>query len=141
MLHVTRTIIIPEREIQLRFIRASGPGGQNVNKVASAVQLRFDVGRSSSLPEDVRQRLLKIAARQITTNGVLIIKADRFRTQQRNRQDAIDRLIAWVRKASVRPTRRRKTQPTAASKIRHRQAKTHRSAIKRLRTTKPQIDP
>ena len=140
MLHVTRTITIPEHEVQLRFVRASGPGGQNVNKVASAVQLRFDVRRSPSLPDDVRERLLNLPGRQITTQGVLIIKAGRFRTQERNRQDAIDRLVAWIRKAAVRPTRRHKTKPTLASKHRRRESKTRRSAIKRLRTSKPDHD-
>ncbi len=133
MICVTRTISIDEGEIREEFIRASGPGGQNVNKVATAVQLRFDVSRSTSLPDDVRQRLIRLAGRRITTDGVLIIEARRFRTQQRNRQDAIDRLIELVRKAAKRPKPRRKTKPTLASKKRRMETKRRRSDTKRTR--------
>ena len=114
MIQVTPAIAIDEGEIQEEFIRASGPGGQNVNKVATAVQLRFDVAHSPSLPDDVRQRLVRLAGRRMTEEGVLIIEARRFRTQARNRQDAVDRLVALIRKAAEKPISRRKTSPTAA---------------------------
>lgn len=133
MIQITPAIAIDEGEIQEEFIRASGPGGQNVNKVATAVQLRFDVAHSPSLPDDVRQRLVRLAGQRMTDEGVLIIEARRFRTQARNRQDAVDRLVALIRKAAKKPRPRRKTRPTPASKKQRLEAKRHRGEIKRLR--------
>ena len=133
MIYITPAIKIDKNEIKLQFIRASGPGGQNVNKVATAVQLRFDVKNSSSLPEGVRIRLVRLAGRRITENGVLIIEAKRFRKQEQNRQDAIDRLVKLIRKASEKPKTRIKTRQTRASKERLLAAKRHRSKIKRMR--------
>lgn len=112
MIQITPTIAIHESEIQLEFRRASKPGGQKVDKVATAVQLRFEVANSPSLPDDVRERLVHLAGRRITQDGVLIIKAERFRTQDRNREDAIERLIKLIRKATVQPKARRRTRPT-----------------------------
>jgi len=109
MIHITDAIAIEEREVEESFIRAAGPGGQNVNKVATAVQLRFDVRRSPSLPEDVRACLVKLAGRRLTQEGVLVITAQRCRTQNRNRQDALERLVALLRRAAARPTPRRPT--------------------------------
>jgi len=133
MIYITPTIAIDESEIKQEFIRASGPGGQNVNKVSTAVQLRFNVARSPSLPDDIRKRLAHLAGRKITEDGVLIIHAQRFRTQERNRQDAFDRLVKLIRKASERPKVRRKTRPTLQSKRRRLEAKHHRSEAKRMR--------
>ncbi len=133
MISVTPFIAIDEDEIILDFIRASGPGGQNVNKVATAVQLRFDVKHSPNLPDDVRARLVSYAGRRMTDDGVLIIEAKRFRTQDRNRQDALDRLISLVRKAAKKPTPRIQTRPSTASKKRKLAAKRHRSRIKQMR--------
>ena len=133
MIYITRTIAIDEREIQQEFIRSSGPGGQNVNKVATAVQLRFDVRNSPSLPDDVRERLVRLAGRRFTEDGLLIIDARRFRTQERNRQDAIDRLVELIRKASEKPKPRRKTRPTLASKRRRLETKRRRGKTKRTR--------
>ena len=137
MIRVTRTISIDEGEIREEFIRASGPGGQNVNKVATAVQLRFDVERSPSLPDDIRERLIRLAGRRMTTDGVLIIEARRYRTQQRNRQDARDRLIELIRKAVKKPKPRRKTKPTLASKKRRMETKHRQSQTKRMRGVVP----
>ena len=137
MIQVTPDIAIDESEIQLEFIRASKPGGQKVNKVATAVQLRFDVGNSPSLPEDVRERLVHLAGRRITQDGVLIIRAQRFRTQDRNRQDAIDRLIKLIRKAAEESEPRRRTRPTLASKRRRLEDKRRRGEKKRARRPVP----
>jgi ribosome-associated protein len=131
--HITPTIAIAESEIQYEFVRASGPGGQNVNKVATAVQMRFDVGNSPALPNDVRERLIHLAGRRITEDGILIIDARRFRTQERNRQDAIDRLVELIRKAAERPKLRRKTGPTLASKRRRLKSKRRHGETKRMR--------
>ncbi len=133
MIQVTPTIAIEENEVHEEFVRASGPGGQNVNKVATAVQLRFDVANSPSLPGDVRQRLLALARNRISEEGVLIIDAQRFRTQGANRQDAIDRLVELIREAAEEPRVRRKTRPTLGSKARRLAAKGLRAATKRLR--------
>jgi ribosome-associated protein len=133
MIRITPTIAIPERELEERFIRAAGPGGQNVNKVATAVQLRFDVARSPSLPPAVRSRLQRLAGRRMTTDGVLIIDARRYRTQERNRQDALDRLVALVRNAAQPPKPRKPTRPSLASKQRRLQSKRQRAETKRGR--------
>ena len=140
MIPVTDDIVLHEREIEENFVRASGPGGQNVNKVASAVQLRFDVRNSRSLPDEVAVRLMKLAGSRLTQDGVLVIMAQRFRSQEQNRQDALDRLIELIRRAAVRPTPRRKTRPTLASKQRRLERKGRRSRIKSLRTAKPLPD-
>jgi len=137
MIHITPSIAIDESEIQLEFIRASKPGGQKVNKVATAVQLRFDVGNSPSLPDDVRERLMRLGGRRMTQDGVLVIKAQRFRTQDRNREDAIDRLIELIRKAAERPQPRRRTRPTRASKRRRLESKRRRGETKRIRRSVP----
>ncbi len=133
MIHITSTITIDESEIQEYFIRASGPGGQNVNKVATAVQLRFDVANSRSLPEEVRIRLISLGGNRITEDGILFIDARRFRTQERNREDATDRLVELIRNAAQRPKIRRMTRPTLASKIRRLENKRRGAESKRLR--------
>ena len=133
MPRITRNIVIPDDEISLEFVRASGPGGQNVNKVSMAVQLRFDAAGTESLAPEVKERLLKIAGNRATDEGVVIIEAKRFRSQEKNRKDAIDRLTEMVRKAAVKPTPRRKTRPTAASREKRLSQKKRRSEVKRLR--------
>ncbi|GEO97764.1 alternative ribosome rescue aminoacyl-tRNA hydrolase ArfB [Methylobacterium haplocladii] len=132
-LQCTPQIAIDEGELEENFVRASGPGGQNVNKVASAVQLRFDVRRSPSLPNAVALRLMKLAGRRLTDDGVIVIDARQHRTQERNRADARERLAALVAEASVPPKPRRPTQPTLASKTRRLETKSRRGAVKRLR--------
>lgn len=133
MIQVTDTIAIQENEIQFDFVRSSGPGGQNVNKVATAVQLRFDIVKAKSLPEDVRNRLKDLAGKRLTEDGVLIIHARRFRTQERNRRDAIERLIELIQKAAVKPKVRRKTKPSQATKEQRLADKRRLSEKKRLR--------
>lgn len=140
MIHVTNDIALGENEIVEQFIRSSGPGGQNVNKVATAVQLRFDVARSPNLPEPVRQRLKRLAGRRLTGDGVLIIDARRYRTREQNRRDALDRLIALVRKAAIAPTPRKATRPTAASRHRRLEGKQRHGILKRGRRRVRDVD-
>jgi ribosome-associated protein len=140
MIRITRTIVLDEREIEESFIRASGPGGQNVNKLSTAVQLRFDARHSPNLPPDVRTRLAAIAGRKLTKEGVLIITAQRHRTQERNRAEALERLVEILRKAAVPPVPRRATAPTRASRRRRLEGKARRAALKSLRSSRPQTD-
>ena len=133
MIKITPSLSINEDELHEDFVRSSGPGGQNVNKVSTAVQLRFDVAHSPSLPEDVRTRLIKLCGNRITLEGVLIIEAQRFRSQVRNRQDAQDRLVELIRTATEKPKPRKKTKPTFASKLRRLDSKKKRGQSKRLR--------
>ncbi|HVY57230.1 MAG TPA: alternative ribosome rescue aminoacyl-tRNA hydrolase ArfB [Xanthobacteraceae bacterium] len=140
MIRVTRSIAIDEREVMESFVRASGPGGQNVNKLATAVQLRFDVRNSPSLPDDVRARLERLAGRRLTREGVLVITAQRHRTQERNRADALERLLELIREAAVRPVPRRPTRPTLASRKRRLDSKRRRATVKGLRQRKPAFD-
>jgi ribosome-associated protein len=139
MIRVTDTIAINEMELAETFIKASGPGGQNVNKVSTAVQLRFDVRRSPSLPEAVKDRLEKLAGARLTRDGVIVIQAQRFRTLERNRKDALERLVALIARAAVAPKRRRPTRPTAAAKERRLESKTKRSLAK-SRRGRPMFD-
>ena len=133
MLEITPSFFIDERELQFNYIRASGPGGQNVNKVATAVQLRFDV-HGSALPDDVKTRLLALAGQRMTNEGILLIEAKRFRTQDQNRADALERFVELVRRSFVKPKPRRKTRPSAASKENRLKAKKVRGEHKRLRS-------
>lgn len=133
MIWITEDIVVDDREIQEEFVRASGPGGQNVNRVATAVKLRFDVAHSPSLPVDVKKRLLQLGGRRITKDGVLIIDARRHRTQEKNRQDALDRLVELIRKAAVKPRTRRRAGAPPGSKERRLQNKRRRAEIKRQR--------
>ncbi len=132
-MRVSDEIEIDESELEESFVRASGPGGQNVNKVSSAVQLRFDVRRSRALPDAVAVRLMKLAGRRLTAEGVLVISAERFRDQERNRADARERLAALIREAEVPPKPRRATRPTKASKERRLEGKSKRGAVKAMR--------
>jgi ribosome-associated protein len=138
MIRVTRHIALNESEIVESFIRASGPGGQNVNKLATAVQLRFDARRSPSLSDEVRERLERLAGRRVTREGVIVITAQRHRTRERNREDALERLLDLIRQAAERPIARQPTRPTAASKRRRLETKRRQARMKNLR--RAQID-
>ena len=140
MIRINESIAIDEREIEESFVRSSGPGGQNVNKLSTAVQLRFDVRRSPSLPNDVAIRLMRLAGKRLTKDGVLVIVAQSHRTQERNRADALERLVALIKEASVKPIPRRATKPTKASKQRRIEGKKRRSGIKDMRRSKPNFD-
>jgi ribosome-associated protein len=135
MLEITSSLKIDERELQFDFVRASGPGGQNVNKVATAAQLRFDV-QASSLPDEVKTRLISLAGKRMTTDGILVIEAKKFRTQDQNREEAVDRFVALVQKAAVRPKSRKKTKPTQVSREERLKEKKWRGEIKRIRQSK-----
>jgi ribosome-associated protein len=133
MLYVTPSIAIDDSEIEERFVRASGPGGQNVNKVATAVQLRFDAGRSTSIDDEVRARLIALAGSRMTADGVLVIDSRTFRTQAQNREAARERLVELLRRAAVKPKRRRKTRPSGASRQQRLESKRRRASTKARR--------
>src|SRR3984957_14803014 len=137
MIAINDGLALDEREISETFIRASGPGGQNVNKVASAAQLRFDAATSPSLPEPVKARLARLAGNRLTTDGVIVITARRFASQERNREDARERLVALIRRAATPPRPRRETRPSAAQREARLAAKSHRAGVKRQRRTPP----
>lgn len=136
MLKVTSRITIADEELEERFVRASGPGGQNVNKVSTAVELRFNARASPALTEDMRKSLIRLAGRRMTDEGVLVIRAERFRTQERNREDARQRLVDLIAQAAVPPKPRVKTKPTLASKNRRLDSKSRRSEVKRNRAVR-----
>ncbi len=140
MIPVTPHISIDAREIEESFVRSSGPGGQNVNKLSTAVQLRFDVRHSPSLPGDVRERLMRLAGSKMTKDGTIVIIAQRHRTQVRNREDALNRLIELIRQAAIRPVKRRPTKPTKASRERRIEGKKRRANVKHLRGSRPSFD-
>lgn len=137
MIYITPGLALDESEIQEEFIRSSGPGGQNVNKVATGVQLRFDAANSPSLPADVRERLLKLGGRRVTADGILVIDAHRFRTQAQNREDALQRLVHLIFQATQAPAPRRKTRPGPAAVKRRLESKRRRSQIKQQRRNAP----
>ena len=136
MIKITEDISISDSDVHVKFVRSTGPGGQNVNKVSTAAQLRFDV-KNAALPEGLRHRLISLAGNKMTERGELIITASRFRTQDRNRQDAFDRLAALIRRAAVPPKARKRTLPTQASNERRLKSKRHRSQIKHIRKSNP----
>ena len=138
MIHIARNIAIDENELDFEFVRSSGPGGQNVNKVSTAVQLRFDVENATTLPEEVKARLKKLSGKRVTQDGVLIIKAYRYRTQEQNRFDAIERLVDLLKNAAEKPKIRRSTRPSVTSKARRLAEKKHRGQVKRLRHYSPE---
>ncbi len=140
MIRVTPTIALDDSEIEERFIRASGPGGQNVNKVATAVQLRFNVDASAALDPDTRLRLKQLAGRRINREGVIVITAERFRTRERNRADALERLVDLIRRAAQRPKMRRATRPSRGQREARLDTKARRAQLKRLRGPRPAED-
>jgi len=140
MIRVTDTISLDEREIEESFVRASGPGGQHVNKTETAVQLRFDARRSPSLPNDVAVRLMKLAGSRLTQDGVIVIVAQSARSQKQNRDEALNRLLGLIRQAAVRPKTRRPTKPTKAARQQRLDKKKARGNVKKLRQSRPSFD-